>query len=85
MMHRHNEMSVGIFGHFYGLFRSAVRIDPGIVRAARHDRQIDGTEGAQLRKRQRGVAAENDAMVISLKNVTVVTAIGIAPLPRPNV
>ena len=59
-------------------------MNPGIVSADRHDRQIDGTGSAQLRKRiaQRGVAAENDATIISLENVAVVTAIGIAPFPR---
>jgi len=84
MMDRHDEMSAGFIGHVHGLFRSAVRMNPGIVSADRHDRQIDGTESAQLRKRiaQRGVAAENDATVISLENVAVVTAIGVALLPR---
>ena len=59
-------------------------MNPGIVSADRHDRQIDGTGSAQLRKRiaSRGVAAENDATVISLENVAVVSAIGIALLPR---
>jgi NAD(P)H-nitrite reductase large subunit len=53
------------------LFRSAVRMNPGIVSADRHDRQIDGTGSAQLRKRiaQRGLARKNDAAVISLENV----------------
>ena len=57
---------------------------PGIVSADRHDRQIDGTESAQLRKQiaQRGVAAEKDPAVISLENVAVVTAIDVALLPR---
>ena len=55
-----------------------------IVSADRHDRQIAGTGSAQLRKRigQRGVATENDATIVSLENVAVVTAIGIAPRPR---
>ena len=76
---RHDEMSAGFIGHLHGLLRSAVRMNPGIVSADRHDRQIDGTGNAQLRKQiaQRGVAAENDATVISLENVAVVTAIGI--------
>jgi hypothetical protein len=58
MMDRHDEMSAGFMGHLHGLFRSAVRMDPGIVSADRHDRQIDETGSAQLRKRiaQRGVA-----------------------------
>ena len=62
-------------------------MNPGIVSADRHDRQIDGTGSAQLRKQiaQRGVAAENDATVISLENVAVVTAISGAREPlRPN-
>ena len=84
MMDRHDEMSAGFVGHVYGLFRSAVRMDPRIVSADRHDRQIDGTGSAQLRKRiaQRGVARKNDATVISLENVAVVTAIDVALLPR---
>ena len=84
MMDRHDEMSAGFIGHLHGLFRSAVRMNPGIVSADRHDRQIDGTGSAQLRKRiaQRGVAAEKDATVISLENVAVVTAIGVARGPR---
>ena len=59
-------------------------MNPGIVSADRHDRQIDGTESAQLRKRiaQRSVAGENDATIISLENVAVVTAISITPLAR---
>ena len=48
MMDRHDEMSAGFVGHVHGLFRSAVRMDPGIVSADRHDRQIDGTGSAQL-------------------------------------
>jgi hypothetical protein len=58
-------------------------MNPGIVSADRHDRQIDGTGSAQLRKRiaQRGVARKNDATVISLENVAVVTAIDVAPRP----
>ena len=58
-------------------------MNPGIVSADRHDRQIDGTGRAQLRKRiaQRGVAAEKDATVISFENVAVVTAIGVTPRP----
>src|SRR3984893_9225922 len=47
MMDRHDEMSAGFIGHLHGLFRSTVRMNPGIVRADRHDRQIDGTESAQ--------------------------------------
>ena len=76
MMDRHDEMSAGFIGHVHGLFRSAVRMNPGIVSADRHDRQIDGTGSAQLRKRiaQRGVATENDATVISLEQVAIVTA-----------
>ena len=78
MMDRDDEMSAGFIGHVHGLFRSAVRMNPGIVSADRHDRQIDGTGRAQLRKRiaQRGVARKKDATVISLENVAVVTAIG---------
>ena len=58
-------------------------MNPGIVSADGQDRQIDGTESAQLRKRiaQRGVAAEKNATVISFENVAVVTAIGVAPRP----
>src|SRR6202023_1818068 len=84
MMDRHDEMSAGFIGHLHGLFRSAVRMDPGIVSADRHDCQIGGTGSAQLRKRiaQRGVARKKDATVISLENVAVVTAIGVALLPR---
>src|SRR5580700_6094613 len=84
MMDRHDEMSAGFIGHVHGLFRSAVRMNPGIVSADRHDRQIDGTGSAQLLKRiaQRGVARKKDAAVISLENVAVVTAIGVALLPR---
>jgi hypothetical protein len=81
MMDRHDEMSAGFIGHLHGLFQSAVRMNPGIVSADRHDSQIDGTGSAQLRKRiaQRGVAT--DATVISFKNVAVVTAIGGASRP----
>src|ERR1700730_6520966 len=50
MMDRHDEMSASFIGHLHGLFRSAVRMDPGIVSADRRDRQIDGTGSAQLRK-----------------------------------
>jgi hypothetical protein len=84
MMDRHDEMSASFIGHLHGLFRSAMRMNPGIVSADRHDRQIDGPASAQLCKRiaQRGVSAKNDATVISLENVAVITAIGIAPLPR---
>src|SRR5580692_11593336 len=84
MMDRHDELSAGFIGHLHGLFRSAVRMNPGIVSADRHDRQIDRTESAQLRKRiaQRGVARKKDATVISVENVAIVTAIGVAPLPR---
>ena len=59
-------------------------MNPGIVSADRHDRQIDGIGSAQLRKQiaQRGVARKNDAAAISVENVAVVTAIGVAPLPR---
>ena len=66
MMDRHDEMSAGFIGHVHGLFRSAVRMNPGIVSADRHDRQIDGTGTAQLRKRiaQRGVAAEKDTSTL---------------------
>ena len=84
MMDRHDEMCAGFIGHLHGLFRSAVRMNPGIVSADRHDRQIEGTGRAQLRKRiaQSGVAAEKNATVISLKNVAIVTAIAVAPQPR---
>src|SRR5580704_1721710 len=43
MMDRHDEMSASFIGHVHGLFRSAVRMNPGIPSADRHDRQIDGT------------------------------------------
>ena len=60
MMDRHDEVSAGFIGHLHRLFRSTVRINPRIVSADRHDRQIDGTGAgsAQLRKRsgQGGVA-----------------------------
>jgi hypothetical protein len=84
MMDWHDEMSASFIGHVHGLFRIAVRMNPGIVSADRHNRQIDGTGSAQLRKRiaQRGVARKKDAAVISLENVAVVTAIDVALLPR---
>ena len=50
MMDRHDEMSAGFIGHLHGLFRSAVRMNPGIVSADRHNCQIEGTRRAQLRK-----------------------------------
>ena len=50
MMDRHDEKSAGFIGHLHGLFRSAVRMNPGIASADRHDSQIDGTGSAQLRK-----------------------------------
>jgi hypothetical protein len=31
MMDRHDEMSASFIGHVHGLFRSAVRMNPGIV------------------------------------------------------
>jgi hypothetical protein len=82
-MDRQDEMSAGFIGHLHGLFRSAVRMNPGIVSADRHDRQIDGTASAQLRERiaQRGVATEKHTTVVSLENVAVVTAKGVAPRP----
>src|ERR1700726_4179113 len=84
MMDRYDEMSASFIGHVHGLFRSAVRMNPGIVSADRHDRQIDRTGSAQLLKRiaQRGVARKKDATVISFENVAVVTAIDVALLPR---
>src|SRR5271163_1420224 len=48
MVDWHDEMSASFIGHLHGLFRSAVRMNPGIVSADRHDRQIDGTGCAQL-------------------------------------
>ena len=48
---RHDAMSAGFIGHLHGLFPSAGRMNPGIVSADRHDRQIDGTGSAQFRKR----------------------------------
>jgi hypothetical protein len=59
MMDRHDEMSAGFIGHVHGLFRSAVRMNPGIVSADRHDRQIDGTESAHFKRiAKRSVTAE---------------------------
>ncbi len=51
-------------------------MNPGIVSADRHDRQIDGTAIAQLCERiaQRGVALEKNTVVISLENVAEVNS-----------
>lgn len=41
MVHRHDESRAGCSCHRHCLLRRAVRLDPGIVRPDRHDREID--------------------------------------------
>ena len=85
-MDRHDETSASFIGHLHGLFRSAVRMNPGIVCADRHDRQIDGTGSAQLRKRiaQRGVADGARPMMLRAPLANTAGAKNMIPLPPEN-
>lgn len=84
MMHRQNEMSASVIGHLHGLFRGAVRMDPGIVSPDRHDRQVDRAQNPQFRERiaKRSVAAEKDTALLPLKNIAVITPVSVAPYAR---
>jgi hypothetical protein len=80
MMHRHDELGAGAIRHLDCLLRGAMRPDPGIVRADRHDREIDRAVLTQAGKtvRQCGVPGKKDAPPIALQKIAVVAAIVIA-------
>src|SRR5262249_51411209 len=84
MMDRQDEIGARFIGHFHRLLPGAMRTNPGVINAALHQCQINRTASAQLHKRiaERGIARENDTMVISLEKVAIVTAISITPLAR---
>src|SRR6266545_2168598 len=63
MMHRHDKLGAGGVCHFNRLLRRAMRSDPRIVSADRHDREIDTSVRAQFGKAvgQRGVPGKKNA------------------------
>ena len=87
VMHRYDGTRAGRVRHLDRLLRRAMRSDPGIVRADRHDRYIDRSALVQFGKtiRKRGVAGEKDAPSVSLQKITVVTAVIVPPPPRAPV
>ena len=87
MMHRHDKLRTGGVCHFNRLLRRAMRSDPRIVGANRHDPEIEGAALAQFGKtvRQCGVPSKKNAPSISVQEIAVVTTVSIALLPRAPV
>ena len=80
MMHRHDELRASSVCHLDRLLRRAMVPDPWVVSGDRHDREIDGPVLAKLGKtvRERGVPSEQDAPSVSLHEIAIVTAMGVA-------
>src|SRR5436309_16089586 len=80
MMHRHYELRASSVCHLDRLLRRAMVPDPWVVSGDRHDREIDGPVLAKLGKsvRERGVPSEQDAPSVSLHEIAIVTAMGVA-------
>ena len=84
MMNRHDEPGASGICHFNRLLGRAMRSDPRIVSADRHDREIEWVVLTQFGEafRKRCVARKKDPPAISFDNVSVVAAVEIAPFPR---
>src|ERR1051326_5778869 len=67
-------------GHPQSLFRGAMRADPWLVGANRHDSQLKGTAWPKPAKTiaPGRVSAEDDFFSFAVQNITVVTAISIS-------
>src|ERR1051326_3464311 len=67
-------------GHPQSLFRGAMRADPWLVGANRHDSQLKGTAWPKPAKTiaPGSVSAEDDFFSFAVQNITVVTAISIS-------
>jgi len=73
MMDGEDEVRTRIVRHLQSLFGRAVRANPGIIRADRHDGEIQTPCGAEPAKgsRERCVAAEYDAIARRFNQVAV--------------
>ena len=83
MMHRHDKPRACGICHFHRLLGRAMRADPRVVSANRHDREIDLAVSSQFCETVRhcGIARKNDPPPFSLEQITVVAAIRVALLP----
>src|SRR5690606_30929495 len=73
VMHRHDVLSASVVCHPDSLFRGAMRPDPGIVGADRHDPQVITPPASQRAKRvrHRGVATEYDLLPFPRNDVAI--------------
>src|SRR5438128_8316951 len=83
MMYRHDKPRACGICHFHSLLGRAMRADPRVVSANRHDREIDLAVSPQFSETVRhcGIARKNDPPPFSLEQITVVAAIRVALLP----
>src|SRR5581483_3415463 len=76
----------GVIGHAYRLLRRAMRANPGLISADRHDGKFVRTMAAKRPEAvgHGGVAAENDSPAVPLEDVTIVAAVTVpAPARAP--
>ena len=93
VMHRQDEAGTRHVGHFEGLFRRAVAVDPRIVGADGHDREVERAvaEGAALAAQsakgggEARVAAVEQRDAVAAQNVAGVTPVIVVAHPRAPV
>ena len=88
VMDRCEVACAGLLGHRDGLLGRAVGVNPRVVRADRHQRQIDRLVASRQRGEGvcvRGVAAKENGVCAALQEVAVVSAMGVADGARAPV
>src|SRR6266581_8589832 len=87
MMNRHDEPRTGGICHLDCLLGRTMGVNPRIVRADGHDRDVDWAVSPQGCEtvRHRSIACENDPPPFSLEQITIVATICVPPFSRAPV
>src|SRR5215472_14814505 len=86
MMNGHDETGARSTSDLNRLFRRAMRMDPRIVSANGHDRQVNRSMRAQFSKTicKSSITGKKNAAIVSFQQITVIAAVKVAPPPRPR-
>src|SRR6185437_16895331 len=77
VMNRENPLGAGIVGHLRGLLGIAVEANPGIVRADRHNGEVDRftRSGALEFVRKSGITAKQNPALPNLDHIAVIASV----------
>ena len=87
MMDRNDEVRACGVCHFNRLLGRTMRLNPRVISANRHDRDVDGAMSSDFCEtvRHRSIASENDPQPFSLEQIAIVATICVPPFSRAPV